>query len=208
MDGIAGVQARIQQIESKFGRHSAGGVLGTSDPNATGGPNTTAIGTGGGSAPASDAGSFASALLQAQGAPASDASVPLGSGTLNRAGVDSVQWARDFLTKLDMPVTAENVRAVAAWEQAEGTKASFNPLATTQGGFAGETRFNSVGVKNYASYQDGIDANVHAIMNGRYTNVLDALRAGNSAQAVAQAIANSPWGTHGGVLRVLASQGQ
>ena len=200
MDGIAGVQARIQQIESKFGIRAAGGVLGTSDAATAG--DVAAAGT-----PA-DQGAFASALAQAQGTPASNAIVPTSSGTLNRAGVDSVQWARDFLTKLNMPVTAENVRAVSAWEQAEGTKASFNPLATTQGGFAGETRFNGVGVKNYASYQDGIDANVHAIMNGRYTNVLDALRAGNSAQAVAQAIANSPWGTHGGVLRVLASQGQ
>jgi hypothetical protein len=69
-----------------------------------------------------------------------------------------------------------------------------------------ETRFNRVGVKNYATYQDGIDANAHALMNGRYTNILDALRAGTSATAVAQAIADSPWGTNGGVLRVLQSQ--
>lgn len=202
MDGIAGIQARIQQIESKFGIRAAGGVLGTSDTTTAGNAAAT------GSDPTLNQGAFASALAQAQGTPASNAIVPTSSGTLNRAGVDSVQWARDFLTKLNLPVTAENVRAISAWEQAEGTKASFNPLATTQGGFAGETRFNSVGVKNYATYQDGIDANVHALMNGRYTNVLDALRSGNSAQAVAQAIANSPWGTHGGVLRVLASQGQ
>ena len=63
-----------------------------------------------------------------------------------------------------------------------------------------------MGVKNYATYQDGIDANAHALLNGRYTNILDALRAGNSAIAVAQAIQNSPWGTGGGVLRVLNSQ--
>jgi hypothetical protein len=202
MDGIAGIQARIQEIQSKFGIHAAGGVLGTSDTTAAGGAAAT------GSNATLDQSAFASALADAQGTLASNAIVPTSSGTLNRAGVDSVQWARDFLTKLNMPVTAENVRSVSAWEQAEGTKASFNPLATTQGGFAGETRFNSVGVKNYATYQDGIDANVHALMNGRYTNILDALRAGNSAEAVAQAIANSPWGTHGGVLRVLAAQGQ
>jgi hypothetical protein len=206
MDGIAAVQARIQEIESTFGRQSVGGVLGTSQAEGLADPGTaSALGTG---TDTTQTGSFANALAQAQGIPASDAAAPTSSGTLNRAGVDSAQWARDFLTKLNMPITAENVRAISAWEQAEGTKASFNPLATTQGGFAGETRFNSVGVKNYATYQDGIDANVHALTNGRYTNILDALRAGNSAQAVAQAIANSPWGTHGGVLRVLASQGQ
>ena len=57
---------------------------------------------------------------------------------LRRAGVDPVQWAKDFLTKLGVPVTGSNVQAITAWEQAEGTKAAFNPLATTQGGFAGE----------------------------------------------------------------------
>jgi predicted membrane metal-binding protein len=205
MDGIAAAQARIQQILSQFGEVSAGGVLGTGDSGTT--PTGAAPGTG--------TGSFADALAQAQGAAptataatAVDPSVPTSSGKLNRAGVDSIQWARDFLKKVNMPITSENVRAVSAWEQAEGTAASFNPLATTQSGFAGETRFNSVGVKNYATYQDGIDANAHALLNGRYTNVLDALRAGNSATAVAQAISDSPWGTHGGVLRVLASQGK
>src|SRR5260221_1829828 len=183
MDGIAAVRARIQQIESQFGTHASTGVLGASAAGATGDPTATATatgtgtGTGTGTDQSQNSGSFADALSQAQGAPASDASVAASSGKLNRAGVDSVQWARDFLTKLNMPITSENVRAISAWEQAEGTKASFNPLATTQGGFAGETRFNSVGVKNYASYQDGINANAHAITNGRYTNILDACRA-------------------------------
>jgi len=198
MDGIAAVQARIQEIRNQFHLPTAGGVLGASDPNSAAASNTSA-GTS----------SFAAALSQAQGGTgvaATDPSVPTTSGSLNRAGVDSVGWARDFLSKLGMPITSENVKAVTAWEQAEGTKASFNPLATTQSGFSGETRFNSVGVKNYARYQDGIDANVHALTNGRYANILAALQAGNDATAVAQAIKDSPWGTGGGVLRVLASQ--
>jgi hypothetical protein len=201
MDGIAAVHARIQEIRSQFGLPMAGGVLGASNPNAAAASSSS-----------DGAGSFADALSQAQGATgttgttATDPSVPTTSGTLNRAGVDSVGWARDFLSKLGMPITSENVKAVSAWEQAEGTKASFNPLATTQSGFSGETRFNSVGVKNYAAYQDGIDANVHALTNGRYPNILAALQAGNDATAVAQAIKDSPWGTGAGVLRVLASQ--
>ena len=201
MDGIAAVEARIQEIRSQFGLTTAGGVLGASNPGAGSGGTDTSSTTG--------TSSFADALAQAQGTTgttATDPSVPTSSGSLNRAGVDSVGWARDFLTKLGMPITSENVKAITAWEQAEGTKASFNPLATTQGGFTGETQFNSVGVKNYAAYVDGIDANVHALTNGRYTNILSALQAGNSATAVAQAIANSPWGTGGGVLRVLNSQ--
>ena len=107
-----------------------------------------------------------------------------------------------FLTRIGAPVTASNVQAIAAWEQAEGTKASFNPLATTQA-MPGASSFNSVGVKNYASYADGIQATVQTLTNGRYGNILAALRAGNSSIAVAQAVANSPWGTGQGVLRVL-----
>jgi hypothetical protein len=191
MDGIAGVQARIQDIITQFE-----------------GPPAQ---------PAADSGSdFASVLAQAQdpsGTSAtnlSSSSTVSGSvtsaGTLNRAGVDPVQWAKDFLTKLGAPVTPTNVQAIAAWEQAEGTKAAYNPLATTQGGYAGETRFNSVGVKNFATYQDGIDANVKVITNGLYGNILTALQQGNSAMAVAQAVASSPWGTGTGVERVLSSQ--
>jgi hypothetical protein len=181
MDGIAGVQARIDEIVGRF----SGAPVGASTGTVAGG----VLGAG----EASGANDFASTLAR----------VGQDSGSLNKAGVDPVQWAKDFLSKLGMPLTNENVRAITAWEEAEGTRASFNPLATTQGGFAGTTNLNSVGVKNYASYEDGIAANVRAITNGRYENVLSALRQGNSAQAVAQAIADGPWGTHDGVLRVL-----
>ncbi len=105
--------------------------------------------------------------------------MPTSDGTLNRAGVDPVQWAKDFLTRLNAPITSENMRAITAWEKAEGTAARFNPLATTQSGFNGETSFNSVGVKNYMSYADGLDANVKVINNGLYSNILAALQRGN-----------------------------
>jgi hypothetical protein len=195
MDGISGVQARIQDIITQFqGPPPAAPDASTS---------ATTSGTTGGSS------DFASALAQAQSATKSgtaSASVPASGGALNRAGVDPVQWAKDFLTKLGAPITATNVQAITAWEQAEGTKAAYNPLATTQGGFAGETQFNSVGVKNYVSYQDGLDANVKVINNGLYPNILAALQQGNDAMAVAKAITASPWGTGSGVERVLNSQ--
>ncbi len=191
MDGIAAVEARIQEITSRFGARATGGVLGASDPA-----------TAADAVDAQSSSSFADALAGAQ---SGGFSSPPADGSVNRAGVEPTRWATDFLTALHMPVTAENVRAVTAWEQAEGTRARFNPLATTQAGFSGETRFNSVGVKNYATYADGIAANVRAITNGRYTNVLAALQQGNDAVAVARAIASSPWGTGSGVLRVLGA---
>ena len=195
MDGIAGVQARIQDIISQF-----------EGPPAQS-PDSSASSTSSSSG-ASSTTDFATALAQAQATSATDASgtVPASGGTLNRAGVDPVQWAKDFLTQLGAPVTGPNVQAITAWEQAEGTKAAFNPLATTQSGFTGETQFNSVGVKNYTSYQDGLAANVKVITNGLYSNIISALQQGTDAMAVAKAIAASPWGTGTGVERVLSSQ--
>jgi hypothetical protein len=180
IDGIQAVQARIAQIQQMVASLEPSGV-----PSA-GSSTATSSGTATGAVDASS-GTFAAAMNTAQ------------------AG-DKQQWANAFLTRLGMPVTSENVRAVVAWEKAEGTKAQFNPLATTRS-MPGATNFNSVGVKNFASYGDGIEANAAALTNGRYGNILAALRQGNSAVAVAQAVANSPWGTGNGVLRVLQSGG-
>ena len=112
------------------------------------------------------------------------------------------RFARDLLTKLAVPNTQENLRAVVAWAEAEGTGALNNPLATTRRA-SNTTDFNSVGVKNYPSYDAGVDATVATLRNGRYANILNALAQGNDAMAVARAIERSPWGTGHGVVRVL-----
>ena len=194
MDGIAGVQARINDIISQFQ-----------------GPPVRSDATSAASTATTDGSStaFAAALAQAQTPAAttgSTAAMPTSNGTLNRAGVDPVQWAKDFLSRLNAPITNENMRAITAWEKAEGTAAKFNPLATTQSGFNGESNFNSVGVKNYMSYADGLDANVKVINNGLYSNILAALQRGDDAHSVAQAITNSPWGTGALVDKILSAQ--
>lgn len=113
-------------------------------------------------------------------------------------------WAHDFLTAGGFPTSPENMRAIKAWAQAEGGIQNNNPLNTTQGGYAGHS-INSVGVMNYNSYDDSIKANLQALNNGRYQNVIQALKQGTNAEAVGQAVEASPWGTGGGVLRVLRS---
>lgn len=174
MEGIAGVRARIANIESRFGITAAPvTTTGTATPATTGSQ------------------SFADVY-------AAQSSGPV-KGTASQE-----QFARDILAGLGMPQSGENVKAMVAWARAEGTKAANNPLATTQG-WNGASNFNSVGVKNYASYADGIAATLKTLQNGRYGPILDALRAGNSAVAVGQAVAKSPWGTGEGLLRVLRS---
>ena len=119
---------------------------------------------------------------------------------LMKAGgkITQVTWAQAFLKSLGVPITVDNVAAVVAWEMAEGghwyNTAYFNPLNTTQS-MPGATVFNSVGVKAYTSWEQGLKASVITMRNGYYGGILSALSRGNDAQAVANAVAASPWGT-------------
>jgi len=107
-------------------------------------------------------------------------------------------WAQALLVAMRLPVTADNVAAITAWEMAEGghwyNTAYYNPLNTTQD-MPGATVFNSVGVKAYTSWKQGLEATVKTLKNGYYDAIIEALRRGNDAAGVAQAVGNSPWGT-------------
>jgi len=117
-------------------------------------------------------------------------------------GHTRTEFAHDLLARLGFRVTRANTRALLAWMQAEGGSASYNPLNTTQPA-AGASNYNSVGVKNYTSYNQGLTATAQTLRNGHYGPILRALRAGKSAMDVARAVAKTPWGTGSGVVRVL-----
>jgi Skp family chaperone for outer membrane proteins len=107
-------------------------------------------------------------------------------------------WAKALLVAMRFPVTADNVAAITAWEMAEGghwyNTAYYNPLNTTQS-MPGATIFNSVGVKAYTSWKQGLEATMITLKNGFYGGILDALKRGNDSEAVARAVGASPWGT-------------
>ena len=72
-------------------------------------------------------------------------------------------WAQALLVAMRFPVTADNIAAITAWEMAEGghwyNTAYYNPLNTTQS-MPGATVFNSVGVKAYTSWKQGLEATI------------------------------------------------
>ncbi len=107
-------------------------------------------------------------------------------------------WAQALLVALRFPVTADNIAAITAWEMAEGghwyNTAYYNPLNTTQR-MPGATIFNSVGVKAYVSWKQGLEATMITLKNGYYGGILEALKRGNDSEAVARAVGASPWGT-------------
>src|SRR5215471_7117037 len=116
-------------------------------------------------------------------------------------------WREKILMGVGVPVTPDNLRFLDAWARAEGGSASNNPFNTTlQTG--GSTGFynqlgGGIGVQNYGSPQAGIDATVNTLTNGRYGNIIGAMRQGNNAYAAAQALAASPWGTGALVEKIL-----
>jgi len=109
-------------------------------------------------------------------------------------------WAQALLGYLGMPRTSQNLTAITAWELAEGgnwfNSARYNPLDTSMSE-PGAADMNSVGVKAYTSWAQGFTATVATLRNGLYGPILAALRKGDSALAVAEAVAASPWGTGG-----------
>jgi hypothetical protein len=127
------------------------------------------------------------------------------------AGGSAVMWALDWLERAGFAPTPANVQAVYSWEFAESGAGGgmWNPLNTTQGGYAGESNANSVGVKNFARRDDGLDANARVIHNGFYPLVVAAFTRGNDASAIVRAITSSPWGTRAIALRpVLGTPGR
>lgn len=134
------------------------------------------------------------------------------NGTRNKSSGSSYndprsRWSIALLREMKLPVTPDNIRFINAWQQAEGTRASFNPLATTMR-WNGATTFNSVGVRNYASYEDGIKATAATLRLGYYTTLVSAMRSGKSAVSIASNIdALKTWGTGRGVLNVLTGGG-
>jgi hypothetical protein len=114
-------------------------------------------------------------------------------------------WATKFLTHIGAPVQQSTKRALVAWMQTEGSNADWNPFATTQR-MPGSTNFNSIGVQNYVSSKQGIEATWKTLnfSGHRYGKIRRRLRNGDTARKILEAVAESDWGTEGELLlRVL-----
>jgi hypothetical protein len=121
-------------------------------------------------------------------------------------------FARDLLRSLGAPVTNENMQIMVAWFQSEsgGGGGRFNPLNTTLNptdfGYPANSasNYNSIGVKNYSSWDQGIKASTFALAGGankaRYAAIVQALM-GSDPQAVISGIAGSPWGSSANLVR-------
>ena len=114
-------------------------------------------------------------------------------------GQDNVsygEWAHAFLRVMGAPVCHENLVVTIAWQAQEGTQAAWNPLATTHR-MDGSTDFNSVGVQNFQSLEQGLQASQETIDNGwdvyRYGAIIRSMRDCADPLDTARTIADSSW---------------
>lgn len=115
-------------------------------------------------------------------------------------------WLHAFYDALSVPHTNRNAWAGVSWIQAEGGTALWNPLNTTQR-MPGSWNYNSVGVQNYVSFEQGLEATVKTILQARtslgYYLILERLRASARPSSTLRAVEKSQWGTGGLALKVL-----
>jgi len=105
-----------------------------------------------------------------------------------------IEFYKAVLTGIGAPITNNNLLYLYAWRQAEGGSAAFNPFNTTQKAL-GATNYNKVGVKNYTSAEQGINATVKTLLNGKYSGIISSLKADAEPSQTVEALVASPWGT-------------
>lgn len=113
--------------------------------------------------------------------------------------VTRAEWVEAFLADQRCPDTHENLVAVLTWIRSEWggwapVRATWNPLNTTLSS-PPQTDYNSVGVKNYATFEQGLSACSRTLSLPYYPAIRAALQAGTDAGRTIDAIHASPWGS-------------
>lgn len=128
--------------------------------------------------------------------------VPEGAPVQAEQAVQTSGWEVDLLAALgNVQPSAETVTFLGAWHRAEGGAASFNPLNTTQDA-PGATCYNvDPCVKNYPSYEVGMQATVETLLSDHpgYAEIVAGLQTNDVARAF-DGIVASPWGTHAALI--------
>jgi len=112
---------------------------------------------------------------------------------------------KSILKCLGAKPTKSNMLFMYAWRQAEGGSAKNNPFNTTQK-MEGATNYNKIGVKNYRTPEDGIQATCKTLTNGRnkygYDKIIDGLKNDVGLSKLSDAVVSSKWGTKDLLTRI------
>ena len=121
------------------------------------------------------------------------------------ASAEDEEFYKAILADLGAKETPEKIKFLKAWRQAEGGKAKNNPFNTTRD-IPGEedTIYNSHGVRNYPTRQEGLDATVATLRLPAYKEIVDLLKRDDvTADEIANSQALKTWGTGELIAKVL-----
>jgi hypothetical protein len=170
-----------------------GELEGSGLPVATGASNSAGLGIG-------VAGSL-TGITNAQDTLGNIATSGGGKMSFAKGTGDKKTWATQLLTAIGAPISDSNITALTTWQQHEGghwnNSASFNPLNTTLD-MGNSQSMNSVGVKRYNSWDEGITATVNTLTGSKadargYTAIVNAMKSGASTETILTAVSNSAW---------------
>ncbi len=92
-------------------------------------------------------------------------------------------WRVALLRRIGARPTKQNLRFLDTWQRWEGghtnNDARFNWLNTTRDAPGAIGSINSVGVKKFRSFEDGINALASTLKNGKYSDIVKGFRAGD-----------------------------
>ena len=110
------------------------------------------------------------------------------------------EFTRAVFEKIDAPIDGPRLAFGVAWAAFENTEAMNNPWATTEP-WVDAIEYNNAGVKNYRTFENGVDATVATLLNGDYNFLLRVLRNRHSTiRQCLNALDCSPWGSHPNTL--------
>ena len=110
-------------------------------------------------------------------------------------------WATAFLSKLGIAPTVQNTADLVAWQEQEGgnwnNSAKYNPLNTTLSE-PGSAAINSVGVKSYTSWSQGLQATASTLQVNAYgyPAIVSDLQNNAPLAQFETDVNSSSWGTH------------
>lgn len=107
---------------------------------------------------------------------------------------DDDNFYKYVLRCLGAKPTKGNMSFMYAWRQAEGGDAKYNPFNTTIK-MRGTTNYNKVGVKNYPTFDSGVNATCKTLKLSHYDDIVNGLKNDVGLYELSRINSLKKWGT-------------
>ena len=115
---------------------------------------------------------------------------PFEKGNARLTKEETIRFYRRVLQGIGAQFSTNSLVFMQAWREAEGGRASYNPFNVTRKTIRGRKNdmfaYNSVGVQNYRTFEDGVQATVETLKLSYYTGIVEGLKEGRNPLTLAR----------------------